>query len=552
LFRVKIVLLSVLLSGLVLAGFGFYALSVVDKVGTARIDREILTLGEGHLAVRPPREYWQNFDTSLRFIYGEERSRELVVQVRDAWDEVLFKSPHWPEGITDDSFSGFDRTMDTNPPKPDDGVRSGRRGPPPEAYKACQGKRVGSTAQFVDRRGETVRGTCEEDEGKLVLRPNPRFRDESRRPMGGEPVDRPPPPALGPDQSDRQVPRIKKKPYFATIRTPSGVWRAGTMGTDRVTIMVGVNMAGFYEDTDRYRKAFLAVVPILLILLAAGGWVIANRALRPVTLITRTAEKITAQALNQRIPQTDADRELTRLVEVINGMLDRLEKSFGQAVRFSADAAHELQTPLTILQGELDAAVQHAIVGSEEQQQYSDLLEEVQRLKAIVQKLLILARVDAGRLELRLREINLSELIESAAEDVEVMAPHLQVRKEIPPEVIINGDIDLVRHIVSNLVSNAMKYAHEKGLVSFRLSVHDNTTFVAIANDGVPIPEEEREKIFGRFYRVDQSRTRAVPGAGLGLSLAREIARAHGGDLSLDPPSANLVSFTLSLPRSLG
>ena len=168
------------------------------------------------------------------------------------------------------------------------------------------------------------------------------------------------------------------------------------MGTDRMTIMVGVNLAGFYEDTARYRWAFLAIVPLALLLLAGGGWLIAVRALRPVSLITNTAERITARALDQRIPQVNADRELARLVEVINGMLDRLEKSFSQAVRFSADAAHELQTPLTILQGELDYALQHAPDGSEEQQRYSGLLEEVQRLKAIVQKLLILARADAG------------------------------------------------------------------------------------------------------------------------------------------------------------
>jgi len=133
--------------------------------------------------------------------------------------------------------------------------------------------------------------------------------------------------------------------------------------------------------------------------------VIAQRALKPVALITRTAEGITVRALDRRVPLIEADRELPRLVEVINSMLDRLEKSFGQAVRFSADAAHELQTPLTILQGELDDAVQHAPVGSEEQQRYGGLLEEVQRLKAIVQKLLILARADAGRLDLRLAQL---------------------------------------------------------------------------------------------------------------------------------------------------
>jgi len=567
LFRVKIALLSVLLSGSVLVGLGLYSLSVMNKVGVARIDREILTLGEGHLAVRPPREYWQNFGKSLRFIYGEERSENLIVQIKDSRNEVLFKSPHWPAEITEDAFPDFVRTMDTRPPapnnvnrppphkpdnrdhlpppKPDN--RDGRRDPPPEAYKACEGKSAGSVSQFIDPHGETVKGTCEKEDGKLVLRPD---ANKSARQIQGSdgPGGPPPPPPPELNKPEGPVPRIKKLPYFATIQTPSDAWRVGIMGSDRITMMVGVNMAGFYEDASRYRRAFLSIVPIALLLLAGGGWVIARRALKSVALITRTAEGITVRALDQRIPLVDGDSELSRLVKVINGMLDRLEKSFSQAVRFSADAAHELQTPLTILQGELDDAVQHAPVGSEEQQRYSGLLEEVQQLKAIVQKLLILARADAGRLNLCLEAADLSTMIESAAEDAEAMAPHLQVEIKVVPGVIVKADPDLMGQVVRNLTSNAVKYNHKDGTIRFQLSVRDDKALFTISNTGVPIPEKDREKIFDRFYRVDQSRSRTVQGSGLGLSLAREIAHAHGGDLRLDPDSGSMVSFTLSLP----
>jgi signal transduction histidine kinase len=235
-------------------------------------------------------------------------------------------------------------------------------------------------------------------------------------------------------------------------------------------------------------------------------------------------------------------------VEVINGMLDRLEKSFSQAIRFSGDAAHELQTPLTILQGELDDAVQHAPVGSEEQQRYSGLLEEVQRLKAIVQKLLILARVDAGRLELCLEPLDVGAMIESAVEDAGAIAPYLQVEKRIVSGVIVKADPDLIGQVIRNLTSNAIKYNHENGLIKFQLSVRDNNALVTISNTGVSIPAKDREKIFDRFYRVDQSRSKTVSGTGLGLSLAREIVHAHGGKLRLDSDSGNVVSFTLSLP----
>jgi two-component system, OmpR family, heavy metal sensor histidine kinase CusS len=544
LFRVKIALLSVLLSGIILVGLGFYSLSMMNKVNIDRIDREILALGQGHIAVGPPRDYWKNFEESLQFIYREGKSDNLIVQIKDPGNEVLFQSSHWPEEITEAYFPQFDPTMVTRPPKSDN--REVRRGPPAEAYKACEGKYSGSAAEFINPHGETVKGICEEENGQLVLRRT--FpRSNGHREANEEPANRSLPPVEGSNRTDNLPPQIKK-PCFATIKTQSGVWRTGIMGSERVTIIVGINMAGFYEDAHRYRNAFLSIVPIALLLLAGGGWLIAQRALQPVALITRTAEKITARALDQRIPLSNADSELSRLVEVINGMLDRLEKSFGQALRFSADAAHELQTPLTILQGELDDAIQHAKAGSEEQQRYSGLLEEVQRLKTIVQKLLILARADAGRLELRLEPVDLSAMIESAAEDAGAIASHLQIEKKIVPGVIIDADSDLMAQVLRNLTSNAVKYNQKNGLLRFQLSTHDNQAVFTISNTCVPISARDREKIFNRFYRVDQSRSKTISGAGLGLSLAREIVYAHHGDLVLDSASGNVVSFKMSLP----
>jgi two-component system, OmpR family, heavy metal sensor histidine kinase CusS len=575
LFRIKIALLSVLLSGSVLVGLGLFSLSVMNKVGMDRIDREILTLGEGHLAAGPPRDHWQNFESSLKFIYREGQSENLIVQIKDPGNEVLFKSSRWPAEITEDSFPDFDRKVDARPPIPDDrggdnratDPRSGPSGdapehrplirgnspgihldPPPEAYQACKGKDAGSPGQFIDPRGETVKGICEDHDGTLALRWN-RPEDNMRGQALARPGDRTFPPPPGSNRPDKPIPRIKR-PYFATIQTPSGVWRTGIMGSERITMMVGMNMAGYYEDAARYRRAFLGIVPIALLLLAGGGWMIAQRALKPIALITRTAAGITSRALDQRIPLIDADRELSQLVDVINGMLDRLEKSFGQAVRFSADAAHELQTPLTILQGELDDAVQHAPVGSEEQQRYSGLLEEVQRLKTIVQKLLILARADAGRLDLRLEALDLSALVESATEDASAIAPHLQIEKQIIPGIIVMADSDLIGQAVRNLTSNAVKYNHENGIIRFQLSVHDHKAHLTISNTGNQIPIKDRERIFDRFYRVDQSHSKTVSGSGLGLSLAREIVFSHHGDLRLNPGTGHEVSFTLSLPCS--
>ncbi len=173
----------------------------------------------------------------------------------------------------------------------------------------------------------------------------------------------------------------------------------------------------------------------------------------------------------------------------------------------------------------------------------------MQRLKTIVQKLLILARADAGKLNLRLELVDLSAMVEAASEDASVIAPQLRIEKEIAPGSMVKVDPDLLRQVIQNLTSNAVKYNVGKGLIRFRLKVLGNFVHVTISNSGNPIPVKDRERIFDRFYRVDKSRSRSVPGAGLGLSLAREIVHAHHGSLRLDPPGRDsMVSFTLSLP----
>jgi heavy metal sensor kinase len=302
-------------------------------------------------------------------------------------------------------------------------------------------------------------------------------------------------------------------------------------------------------DLRRSRNAFLLAVPAILALLFAAGWILAGRALRPVKAIAQTTAGITAHRLSDRVPPGRAAREFRELIEVINEMLDRLERSFQQAARFSADAAHELKTPLTVLQGQLEAAIQQAAPGSEEQQRYNALLEEAQRLKSIVQKLLLLARADAGQLALNSEPVDLSALLVSVAEDIEIIAPQLRVETQIQSGITVAADSGLLRQAIGNLTSNAVKYNEDGGLVRLTLEADHQSARVTVSNTGPAIPAEERHRIFERFFRADKSRSRQVDGAGLGLSLAREIARAHRGDLFLDPTSDSQTSFVLVLPR---
>ncbi|MGD9496846.1 MAG: sensor histidine kinase [Armatimonadota bacterium] len=359
------------------------------------------------------------------------------------------------------------------------------------------------------------------------------------------PVD----PRAGPGQAGAEPPKLHG-PGFGTFPSRDGPWRAMIMASDEVTVVVGVSLVPHVRYMARVGLGFLAVLPAALLTIAGGSWWLARRALRPVVTLTEAAEGITARGLDQRIPVESEDREFRRLVTVFNEMMARLERSFNQAARFSADAAHELHTPLTIIQGELEEAIGRSPTGSEQQRRYSDLLAEVQRLRGIVSKLLLLAQADAGRLPLSPERINLSEMAEGLCEDADAMAPQLTVEARIAPDVYVMADADLLAQALHNLLTNAIKYNHDGGSVGIALTATEATVALTVTNTGPGIPGEHRERVFDRFYRVDPARGRTSGGAGLGLSLAREIALAHGGDLVLDEAPEGLTSFTLTLPAS--
>lgn len=325
-------------------------------------------------------------------------------------------------------------------------------------------------------------------------------------------------------------------------------WRLGVMANEHVTMTLGIDLAGFLAEMRRVHTAFATALPIALILIAIAAWLISRHALRPIRRVTETAQRITAQGLDRRIPIETAADEFVELITMLNRMLDRLQESFRQATRFSADAAHELKTPLTILQGELEQALREAPAESPLQHVLDDLMGETLRLKAITEKLLLLSRADAGQLQLNLDPANLAALVEEMAEDAAILAPQLTIKKELATDVWVNMDADLIRQVLQNLVSNAIKYNRADGTILVRLSRDKSLVRFTIANTGEPIPPDERERIFNRFHRADRSRARRVDGVGLGLSLAREIVSAHGGELVLDQQIGSMTAFTMTLP----
>jgi signal transduction histidine kinase len=257
--------------------------------------------------------------------------------------------------------------------------------------------------------------------------------------------------------------------------------------------------------------------------------------------------------LHQRIATAEADQEFEPLITAFNAMLERLERSFHQATRFSGDAAHELKTPLAILQGELEQALQQAEAGSPIQQTLGHLLDEVSRLGGIVRKLLLLSLADAGQMTLRQTPVNLGDLVADQLEDMTLLAPDLTVTADLAPNLWVHGDSDLLIQVIQNLLGNAIKYNLPQGWIRVVGQGLQNQVHITVTNAAQPLSDQDRTHLFDRFYRGDPARSRTTDGLGLGLSLAREIARAHGGDITLakavpPQPGSSAVGLVLCLP----
>ena len=369
---------------------------------------------------------------------------------------------------------------------------------------------------------------------------------------GGAFTTPPPPPRRGGlSPTNRALPI--KTTAFVTATARGSTWRLAVTGNPYTTLILAANLDELNADLSRLQRRLLFVLPLVLVVVGAGAWWLAARALRPVEALTAAAERVTARGLDQRLFLSGNDREFQRLAAVFNAMLDRLEKSFHQATRFSADASHELKTPLALLQAELEQALAAAPTGSSQQQSYTSLLDEVQRLKAITQKLLFLSLADSGRLELHREPTDLSQLIANVIEDATALAPGLAIEAAFAPGVRVLADAVLLEQALQNLAGNAIKYNRDGGRIRFALTIdaaHARAT-VTVSNTGPGIAPEDRPRIFERFFRGDRARTRhAGVSLGLGLSLSREILRAHGGDLTLAPAhdSGDWTEFLVTLP----
>ena len=340
-----------------------------------------------------------------------------------------------------------------------------------------------------------------------------------------------------------------------TISTDDDLIRVITLPIIRDGVTLGVLEVGQSEEdvSDTLTTLLLVMCiayPLTLVVASFGGVFLARRALSPIDNITMTAGQISADDLSQRLDLLLPDDEVGRLARTFDDMITRLDDAFRRQRQFTGDASHELRTPLTVIKGEIDVALQK----DREPEAYRRVLvginEEVDRLIRLTWSLLTLARAEAGQIPLAIEDLDISEAVTGAADQVRSSAVDKGVALNVDPgsPVTLEADEDLILQLMLNLLDNAIKYTAAGGQVTVGWSINGPQVELRVQDTGIGIAREHLPYLFDRFYRVDQARSRAQGGVGLGLAISRWITQVHGGSIHVESGPGEGSTFTILLP----
>lgn len=328
---------------------------------------------------------------------------------------------------------------------------------------------------------------------------------------------------------------------FRRVQVPPGV---------DFVVAVGSSLERTDEELESLRAILAYVVPLSLVIAGIGGWFLALRSLSPVVSMAARARQIGLQSLSARLPVANPADELGKLASTFNELLARLEASVEQQRQFMADASHELRTPVSIARTAASVALQQPHRREEEYRETLTIIEhEAVRLSRIVDDLFTLTRADAGSYPIRSAPMYLDEVIDEVARAARVVAATRGVAivtRTVQPAPF-TGDEDLIRRLIVNVMDNATRFSPADGTVRVALDAAGGLYAISISDEGPGIQPEAQPRIFERFYRVADA-PRNNDGAGLGLALARWIARAHGGDITLAASSSLGSTFLVVLP----
>jgi heavy metal sensor kinase len=316
-----------------------------------------------------------------------------------------------------------------------------------------------------------------------------------------------------------------------------------------VVIVVGQTTTEITDVLHTFVYVIVIAMVAIIILAGIGGLFLAERALKPVQQITKTAQNIEGSDLSQRI-NVKTDDELGMLASTLNEMIGRLEESFNRQRQFTADASHELRTPLAIMQAEATLALSKERAPDDYRKSLETISQESDYMSSVIGKLLFLARSDAGKEQLTFEDVELKGLITGLASNIEALAQDKGIKFAVDAheELMVSGDKVKLRQLFINILENAVRYTPTAGHISVSLVKQESNAVVSISDTGIGIPPEHLPHIFERFYRVDKARARADGGVGLGLAIAKIITESHKGKIEVESELGKGTTFRISIP----
>jgi two-component system, OmpR family, heavy metal sensor histidine kinase CusS len=336
---------------------------------------------------------------------------------------------------------------------------------------------------------------------------------------------------------------------FRTLSTET------TVHGESYRILVAAPLHGTVATLHRLRGLLFWTAPAVLLIASLGGYWISRRALAPVDAITRAAQTIGIENLSQRLEVPAAGDELQRLSETWNGMLERLEAAVKRLSQFTADASHELRTPIALIRATAELTLRRERSDETYREALRHIVDESDRTARLIEDLLLLARADAGLPALPLDRVELTPLVRDVCEQAQILAQErqLDISTEAPEQpVYVDANDPALRRLLLLLVDNAVKYTPAGGRITVSVGLDSSGPSVTVRDTGVGIPDAALPHVFERFYRVDESRNRDAGGAGLGLSIARWIAERHHARLDAESVMGQGSAFRVRFPSDLG
>lgn len=318
-------------------------------------------------------------------------------------------------------------------------------------------------------------------------------------------------------------------------------------------ISVAHHEGGVRQTLRTLGQIIVLILPVAVVISLAIGYAMAGRVLEPIAVITRKAEMIGAENLSERLPIGDSNDEFSRLAMVFNQTFGRIEDSFTRLRHFTADASHELRTPLAAIRSIGETALHTPVDRCDCREAIGSILEESDRLRQLVDSLLLLSRADSGEIKLQREPSDLAALALETIEFLNVLAEEKQqiISLSVIDKPVISIDRSSVRQALTNLLDNAIKYSPSGTNISITVGITSpDEAFVELADCGIGIPEQDIPRIFDRFYRVDKGRSREMGGAGLGLSITRWAVESNGGRIEVESTADKGSTFRVVFPAT--